>query len=363
MNLFFRSFYCIAVFLAVAFQSGAQAQYVYHDATLFLKTGQAFRDAATYQRLPLRFKNNMRPYLWELSQRPAGMAIRFTTNSPTIAVRWKTNKSMYFPHVAESLIRGVDLYGKKNGKWFYAGLGKPSTNENHEAVVIKGMDSNMKEFLLHLPTYETVDSVFIGVAPGFVIQSPAKRGFRSRKPVVFYGTSIVQGASAMRPGMAYPSIISRNLNIEAINLGFSGNAHLDTIIARAMTEVDASCYVLDCGPNLTPAMVRERLRPFINILKQGRASVPVLLVGNIPYPHALFDKDVRQKIDSVNQIFQETFIQLKKEGVKELYYLPSKNLIGVDGEATVDGVHPTDLGFFRLAQGIGNLLRQILKLQ
>jgi lysophospholipase L1-like esterase len=41
--------------------------------------------------------------------------------------------------------------------------------------------------------------------------------------------------------------------------------------------------------------------------------------------------------------------------------LPSKGLIGNDGEGTVDGVHLTDLGFYRMANAIKKKLQTILK--
>ena len=94
-----------------------------------------------------------------------------------------------------------------------------------------------------------------------------------------------------------------------------------------------------------------------------RGGVPVLLVENIVYPHARFEQAVRRKVDSTNQIFREVFAALKKEGMKNLYYLPAEHLIGDDGEATVDGVHPTDLGFMRLARRIEEKLKKILKLK
>jgi hypothetical protein len=361
MTYLFRVMVCLLLFFTIR-KAAAQANLVYYDANRFLITGHAFKDAALYQRLPLRFKKDMRPYLWELSQQSAGIGICFSTNSPVIAVRWKTLGDVHFPHVAESLVKGVDLYAKQNGRWYFAGLGKPS-KQNHESVVVKGMDSTLKEFMLNLPMYESVDSVFIGVAPGSVISNPVEDVFKKVKPIVFYGTSIVQGASAMRPGMAYPSIISRSLQVEAINLGFSGNALLDTIIAQAISEIDASCYVIDCGPNVTPALAREGTIPFIKLLKEARPNVPVLLLENIVYPHARFEKAVQQKVDSTNQIFREVFARLQKEGMKNLYYLPADHLIGDDGEATVDGVHPTDLGFKRLADHIERKLKKILKLK
>jgi len=341
----------------------AQSPFVYHNATEFPFVGRGFKEAPTYQRLPMPYKNIVRPELWDISLRPTGMSVCFVSNSPRIAVKWKTGNEEQYPHVAASLVKGVDLYIKENGTWYFAGLGNPHQPVYNEAVLIKGMDTTMKTFMLNLPMYETVDSVYIGVAEGAVIKSPAQKVYSNNKPIVFYGTSITQGASAMRPGMAYPSIIARHLNIETINLGFSGNGRLEPELGKAMTAIDASCYVIDCGPNLSPELAGSRTAPFIRLLRGNRPNVPILLVENISYPETRFDRTKRAYLDSINRMFKEAYGLLKKEGVSNLYYLPAKGLIGTDGEATVDGTHLTDLGFMRIAAQLEKQLRLILKLR
>ena len=94
-----------------------------------------------------------------------------------------------------------------------------------------------------------MDRSLVNRSNGFSVKS---------RPVVFYGTSITQGASAMRPGMGYPAIISRHLNIETINLGFSGNGKMEKELAEALSEIDASCYVIDCGGKSYSAACQEK---------------------------------------------------------------------------------------------------------
>ena len=115
MNIKHKLLFYLILFITAINKLHAQP-FVYHDAASFLITGHAFKDADTYKRLPLRYKQNMRPYLWELSERSAGISICFATNSPAISVKWKTGTVVRFPHVAETLIKGVDLYGRQNGK-------------------------------------------------------------------------------------------------------------------------------------------------------------------------------------------------------------------------------------------------------
>jgi len=52
---------------------------------------------------------------------------------------------------------------------------------------------------------------------------------------------------------------------------------------------------------------------------------------------------------------------LTEKGVTGLSYVPGETLLGNDGEATVDGTHPTDLGFQRMADALEPVLRKALE--
>jgi hypothetical protein len=164
----------------------------------------------------------------------------------------------------------------------------------------------------------------------------------------------------MRPGMAYSNILSRSLNIKTINLGFSGNGKMEKELAEVLSAIDASCYVIDCGGNLTPQIARERTIPFIRYLKKQKPGVPVLLVEHLIFPTTRFVNETKQRIDSINNAFKSAYATLKKEGMTGLYYLPAKDQIGDDGEATVDGAHLTDIGFMRMSKQMEQVLKFIL---
>jgi hypothetical protein len=354
----------ILVFSCLLFSAGmanAQPSFQYHDAKELTVIGRGFANTG-YARLPAHYKDKLRADVWNLGLESSGIGVRFATNSTAIDVKWKTGNNTHYPHGAETMVKGVDLYCLQNGKWFFAGVGKPYDTVYNQATIAKGLDSSMKEFLLYLPLYETVDSVFIGIEAGSEIRPPGKANFRQLRPLVFYGTSITQGASAMRPGMQYTSIIERALGIETINLGFSGNGRLEEPLADLMSEIPASCYVIDCGGNLTPQLAMERTKSFISHLRQKAPGVPVLLVGHLYFTNARFNESVKKSIDSINTAFRLAYIDLKRKGMKQLYYLDATNLIGTDGEATVDGAHLTDLGFMRIAAEMERPLRKILNL-
>jgi len=55
------------------------------------------------------------------------------------------------------------------------------------------------------------------------------------------------------------------------------------------------------------------------------------------------------------------FRSLKKAGLSRLYYVDGGSLLGSDGDATVDGSHPTDLGFMRQADALQPVLERCLR--
>jgi len=353
-----RILFLVGVFFYTSQQ--AQSPIQYHTIENLSILGRAFPNQTIYQRFPDSLASFLRVPVWQLSKNSTGLAIYFETNSKQISAKWKTGATTSFPHVANTLVKGLDLYALDHDQWYYVGIGKPNQAVYQEASIIKDLDGSLRQYLLYLPDYETTDSLLIGIDSTALLQNSNHPIFKKNKPIVFYGTSIVQGASAMRSGMAYPAIIERQLETETINLGFSGNGQLDSMLAVIMSTIDASCFVIDCGPNLTPQQAKERTLPFLKQLKQLSPNTPILLIEQINYPTARFVSSVDEKIKLINKSFSDAFETLNKEGVTGIYYLPAKGLIGEDGEATVDGVHLTDLGFYRMAQSIIKKLKTIL---
>jgi lysophospholipase L1-like esterase len=211
---------------------------------------------------------------------------------------------------------------------------------------------------LYLPLYNGVDSVEIGVPAG-----AAFRGLppRADKPIVFYGTSITQGACASRPGMVHTAILGRRLNRPVINLGFSGNGKMDASVGAFLAEIDAAVFVIDCLPNMNPELVRERTVPLVRQLHQARPGAAIVLVEDRPFTNTWIRPD-QQKFHQTNHAALRTaFEQLRAENTPRLFYLEGEHLLGDDSEGATDASHPSDLGFQRQADLFEPVLRQALE--
>lgn len=351
------NFFLLCLLLAIS----ANAQIVYHDASAFPLLGKATETTLTrYERLPDSLRNISRKPLWELGRNSAGLAVRFRSNSTRIAAKWEVLLNRNMNHMTPTGIKGLDLYCLQDGKWLFAGSGRPQGKVN-EATIVKDMLPEEREYLLFLSLYDGVTSLSIGIDSLSQISGPVTELPVRKKPVVFYGTSILQGGCASRPGMAHTNILERWLNRECINLGFSGNALLDLEIAHVMAGVDASVFVLDFVPNASVEQIQERAGAFYSIIRSKHPDTPVLFVEDPIFTHSRFNRTVAREVKDKNETLQAVFQSLKKRGEKNIYLLSSEDIIGHDGEATVDGVHFTDLGFMRYAEVLYPVLKKHMK--
>ncbi len=160
--------------------------------------------------------------------------------------------------------------------------------------------------------------------------------------------------------MVHTAILGRRLDYPVINLGFSGNGPMELEMARFLAELDPAVYVIDCLPNMEPAQVSERAVPFVEILRKARPNTPIVLVENIAYQGSPYVPRRFEGYTAKNTALRKAFEQMLGSGIRGLHYIPGKNLLGYDEEATVDGTHPTDLGFMRMADAMEPILRRVL---
>lgn len=340
--------------------SFAQDSIRFVDASTLLMTGKAKTTDLIYQRIDSTDTKNMPRAIQMLAKRSAGIAILFETNSTIIRAKWKLDSAVYMPNMTPIGHSGLDLYCLKDGKWQFVSVGRPTPGVQQDQVIIQNMDNSLKQFMLYLPLYNTLNELEIGVQKTASIQTPAKPGVDKTKRIVVYGSSIVQGASATRPGMAYPAILQRKTGYDVINMGFSGSARMEMALAQYLATVPADCYVLDCIPNSSPEQVRDRAYPFIQYLRKQRPSVPIILVETVFRQNALWDQNWGERVRRQNEETRKTYERLQKEGCKNLYYIETGKLIGNDHEATTDGVHLSDLGFMRIAEALLPVIKRSL---
>jgi hypothetical protein len=288
----------------------------------------------------------MPPAVKRLVTNSTGLAIAFKTSSTSISAKWCTGSRKTLPNMTAIAYEGLDLYIKKDGRWQFAGVGRPN-GDCTEYTLVSNMAEGEKECLLYLPLYDETVSLEIGVEAGATIQ-PSPDPFQKR--ILIYGSSILQGASASRPGMAYPARLSRDTGINFLNLGLSGSAKMEKAVADMIATVSADAFVLDCVPNSSPDEIRERTAYLVKTIRHHHPKAPILVIPRTVREHGAFDQEVGNFVKAQNEQIEQEVAKLLRSGVKDLYLLSYDKGLGDDHEGTVDGGHPNDLGFDRMLQ-------------
>ena len=353
----------ILTFLLAAFLGMNLSAQVFTDASAFPVYGKVSEATKTrYQRLPAALEGVSRDAVWRLGTQSAGLYLRFRSNSSSIHARWTSTYGSQLSNMNPTGVRGLDLYILVDGTWRHAGVGRPSNEKTTTYCMVKNMTPVEREYMLYLSLYDGVDALEIGVDEGASLTQPLAPTPSTERPVVMYGTSILQGCSASRPGMAHTNMIARALDREVINLGFSGNALLDLEIARLMASVpDPAVYVLDYAPNAHAPMIKEHGEEFFRILRDAHPDVPVIFIEDVIFPHTLFDSAIRKEVEDKNFEQKALFERLKKQGEKGIYYIPAAKMTEPDGESTADTIHLTDLGMQRYVDLVFPVIRKALR--
>jgi hypothetical protein len=309
------------------------------------------------KRLPDRFKATVPPKVWSLSQSPAGVRIRLRTDSAVLGIEAKTGPYKVATSPALGLI-GIDLY--VNGR--YHGSTLPQKDDGLiKQTWATGVGTEMRDITLYLPigTPTTIQSITL--AAGAKVE-PA-RPYSNPKPIVYYGSSITQGAQTSNPGMPFPSVLGRWLDMDFINLGFSGNGKGEPALAHAVAEIDAACFVLDYWANPTPEQFKDTLPGFVDIIRAKHPDTPIIIPGPYYNPSEITASRAGGYQIEKRQ-YAPTFVAVRRaSGDANIHYVEGFSLISPDhADALADARHPNSYGMFLYARGLEPMLRKVLHL-
>ncbi len=285
----------------------------------------------------------------------AGARVRFETDSPYIAIKMKHEDYNFgSPNASKIAYCGVDVYISKSGKQVYhSGFTPPlDTNEGYEGI--KYLPEGIKQITLYLPILAKLSDLEIGVKENsFIGKHP---DYKISKPVVFYGSSITQGIAASRPGNIYEGMISRALDCDFVDLGFSGSCMGEPALAEYIGGLEMSAFVMDYDHNAPDIEHLESTHEgFYKIVRKAKPELPIIFVTR-PDPELTEDNQARRCV------ITKTFLNARENGDKNVYLFDGRTFFGnvAVGDCTADGTHPNDLGMFFMAQGIGGMLEKIL---
>jgi hypothetical protein len=312
------------------------------------------RENDAWARMPASIADNVNDGVKALAHNTAGGRVRFVTDSPYVIIKTTQPEMSIFPHMTFAGKCGFDLYSGKGAsaryiKSFIPPVGKKG---GFEAVIDIG-DKRERLLTIDFPLYDNVTDLYIGLLDTATLS--AAPDYTVAKPIVYYGSSITQGGCASRAGNSYQGFISRWLDADYINLGFSGSAKAEQIMCDYIASLDMSAYVLDYDHN---APSNEHLAATHEVLfKCVRAAHPDIPIIVMNRPKRFLSDFELNRLD----IIKRTVENAQMSGDKNVYFVSGKELMALcSDEGTVDGTHPTDLGFYSMAKCLEPLLRSLL---
>lgn len=280
-----------------------------------------------------------------LKTHPAGMYIDFKTNSRKIRIKAKLVAEAYMAHMTACGTIGFDIYVKHEGKWVFLAVTKVNADA-YDVQLLKNLDLGEKEFRVYFPLYQGLLEAYIGVSDG----SDFEFVNEEKEKIVVYGTSISQGGCSSRPGLCYSSILGRMLDMEAINLGFSGSCKIEPVMVDIINQIDKKYLILEVEANSPGVDIfNERLTYFLEHLI-NKDDFKIYLISHFDDGMCLVNTEYRNA--------QKAFYDAQKNNFKGLKFIDGSKLIHELGyEGTVDGVHLNDLGFYEVARKLAEIIR------
>lgn len=290
----------------------------------------------------LAYIETIAPKVYNLARESTGIQAHFMTDSSIIIAHVACNKAHQMTNASPIGQMGIDLYvfDELKNKYVLCGIGRPELNRTrYESILASFDDRKARKFILNLPLFVSVEDLKLTFEDGHVmpLDEPKKR-------IMTYGTSIMHGACASRPGMSYLNILSRRLNIEILNYGFNGSAFNEKEIAHILAKRQVDLFIIDSEANSGSGLLIERLDVFIDTFRQYQPNTPIVITNRIP-----FIKDYISQEQKANKERHEAFLIDLSKRRKDITYIDVYNQLIDDLEITTDGVHPNDYGMVKLA--------------
>ena len=327
-----------------------------------------------YARLPKRLETSTDEDIRRLLDRgdnrkenldSAGLYIAFETDAKSIAVNFKMRRNPSWGIVPDGNERGFDLYSLEGTEWTYV----KSFTEGSGVNVSGSYDNSigtMKKYMILFPTYNGLANT---KADDFTITIPTEAkiydrnffGEDKRKPILIYGTSVTQGASASRPGLTYTAQVMFEQKREVINMGFAGTAFMFKDMADYMATIPSEMFFIDPTLNICDKYFdreqdgdttrKAHANYMIKTYRKNHPYTPIVMVSQF---------DGRLTADDTEGIWgklmKDVVDELKREGVNGLYFLGRDNFIP---DTVSDRIHTTDEGMKGWAKKYNDFIKTL----
>ncbi len=313
-----------------------------------------FKENGIYRRMPESVAKTVSDGVFQLHDKTAGGRVRFKTDSQHIAIIAKMHNISKASHFSLSGTAGFDLYEKTDSEYNYIKTFVPpyEINDGFEST-IDLKTKKLRDITINFPNYSGVSELLVGIDDNSTLTNGDN--YNNVKPVVFYGSSITQGGCASRPGNSYEAILSREFDIDYINLGFSGNAKAEDEITDYICSLDMSVFVYDYDHNApTVEHLANTHEKMFKAIRKKHPNLPIIIMSR---PQYNLNENERQRLE----IITKTYNNAINSNDKNVYLIDGPTLMALaKNNGTVDNCHPNDLGFMSMAKAVKKILSKLI---
>jgi hypothetical protein len=285
-----------------------------------------------------------------LARNTAGGKLRFRTDSKKLSIMITLNTVASLPWMTLYGAMGTDIYC--DGGW-RATISPSSAARRTAKGKIALSGNGMKDIEILLPQYAGVTRILIGLCKDAVISPPSE--FAIKEPIAFYGSSITQGASASRAGLAFTYLTARRFNADFLNFGFSGSAKGEESTAQTISKVNISAFIMEYDHNADTADdLRKTHYNFYKIIRGAHPDIPIIFLSRISGGYSITEEETAER----DAVIQETLDDATAEGDRNVYFIDGCGF-GTKterGDLLADDRHPNDAGMQKIARSIGDIL-------
>lgn len=308
-----------------------------------------------------RVPATLRPHLNEAAQKrswsPAGAEIRFNLvgAEARVLLRMIENRGETVRHlpVLIEVYQGDFLadWHDVGAEWMEIRIQAPKDQEWFQRAAAGPHRFAPELVRIVLPGLPDIE--FGGVA-GDV--APARPGQVPAQRYLAYGSSITNGAFAVRPGELYPARIARALGVDHFNLGFGGGAHLEPEMAEWIGGRDDWDFAtLELGINLAGRLTPEEFEARVaGFLSRIVAAHPDKWIFCIDLFTARGDFRDDPKYPAFRRIVREA---VARAASPRVVHCDGRKLLTRASGLTLDLTHPSSDGFEEIASELLTIMR------
>jgi lysophospholipase L1-like esterase len=175
----------------------------------------------------------------------------------------------------------------------------------------------------------------------------------NRSRWITYGSSITQCVGASSPSRAWPAIAAADNGFNLVNLGFSGNCHMEPMIGRLIRDLPADFISLCVGVNIygagtiSPRLFKPLLLGLLQTIRDKHRETPLLVIS--PIYGTTREKELNAlgfTLPMMREAVREVVELLQERGDRHLHYRDGLSWLGPEDEALLaDGLHPGPEGY------------------